>query len=105
MVIVVAAVMLPTLDLSLSGFLLAVLSGSIASGLGYALWYTALPGMTAIQAAVVQVTVPPLASLGGVVLLSEPITFRIVVASIMILGGVVIAVASRDDRRSPETTC
>lgn len=79
---------LPSFELSTKGILLAVVSGAIASGIGYAIWYTALKGLSAAQAAVVQLTVPILAAIGGVVFMSEIITLRLIIAAVMILSGV-----------------
>ena len=73
------------------GVVLAVLSGAIASGLGYAAWYTALPRLRAIAAANLQLSVPLLASLGGVVFFAEPITLRLAAASVLLLGGIALA--------------
>lgn len=78
-----------------SGVLLAVTSGAIASGVGYSLWYGALPGLTATGAAVVQLSVPVLAALGGVLLLGESLTPRLVVSAAAILGGVGLATCGR----------
>jgi drug/metabolite transporter (DMT)-like permease len=77
------------------GLLLAVTSGAIASGVGYSLWYAALPGLTATGAAVVQLSVPVLAALGGVLLLGESVTARLVVSAAAILGGVGLATFGR----------
>jgi len=74
---------------------LAALSGAIASGLGYALWYAVLAGMPATRAATAQLSVPVIAALGGVVLLAEPLTFRLVVSSIATLGGIAIVLMQR----------
>src|SRR3989440_5273760 len=74
------------------GIVLAALSGSIASGLGYAAWYTALPKLGAIAAANAQLSVPVIAALAGVVLFAEPITLRLAVSSMMVLGGTALAV-------------
>jgi drug/metabolite transporter (DMT)-like permease len=74
-----------------TGVALAALSGSVASGLGYAAWYTALPRLKAIAAANLQLSVPLLASLGGVILFSEPITLRLVISSVLLLGGIALA--------------
>jgi drug/metabolite transporter (DMT)-like permease len=74
------------------GVLLAALSGSVASGLGYAAWYTALPKLGAIAAANAQLSVPVLAALAGVVLFDEPITTRLAVSSLLVLGGTALAV-------------
>jgi drug/metabolite transporter (DMT)-like permease len=83
------------IHVTFTGALLAVLSGGLASGLGYAVWYAALQGMTSIRASIVQLAVPVLAALGGVLFLSEVITLRLIVATLAILGGVGLAVAGR----------
>ena len=70
-------------------------SGAVASGLGYAIWYAALNGLSGTRAATVQLSVPVIAAFGGVVLLSEAITFRLLVASAATLGGVAIVLAQR----------
>ena len=77
------------------GALLAALSGAVTSGLGYVLWYRALRGHTASSAAVVQLSVPALAAFGGIALLSEELTTRLVVASALTLGGVGLALMRR----------
>jgi drug/metabolite transporter (DMT)-like permease len=74
----------------------AVLSGGLASGIGYAIWYTALPSLRATSAATVQLSVPVLAAIGGVVFLSEPMTLRLVLTSIAILGGIALVVLRKD---------
>ena len=76
---------------TLRGTLLAVASGAIASGLGYAIWYAVLPSLTRTRAAFVQLTVPAIAALGGVLLIGEPLTLRLVLSSCGILGGVALA--------------
>ena len=73
----------------------AVLSGALASGIGYAIWYTALPSLRATSAATVQLSVPVLAAVGGVVLLGEPMTLRLILASAAILGGIALVVTYR----------
>ena len=73
-----------------AGLAYALLSGALASGLGYAVWYSALPGLTAIQGASVQLSVPVITALGGVLLLGEAISLRLVLASMAILGGVAV---------------
>lgn len=75
-----------------SGMALAVTSGAIASGLGYVIWYSALRGLTATRAAVVQLTVPILAALGGALFLAEVLSARLVVAALLVLGGVCLAI-------------
>lgn len=74
---------------------LAVVSGALTSGLGYVIWYHALRGLTATRAAVVQLAVPVVAGLGGVLLLGEVATPRLVVASMVTLGGIALAVLGR----------
>jgi drug/metabolite transporter (DMT)-like permease len=82
-------------QLSPSGILLAVLSGAIASGLGYVIWYAALAGLTATRAAIVQLSVPVLAAWGGVTLLSEDVSLRLILAGALILGGIALAITGR----------
>ena len=91
----VSLVSLPNLNLSTRGIILAIASGAITSGLGYALWYTALKGLSATQAAIVQLVVPVLAALGGILFLEEMFSLRLGVASLLILGGIAIAVVGR----------
>ena len=78
---------------SLTGALLATLSGGLASGAGYAVWYAALKGMTAAKASIVQLAVPLLAAMGGAIFLAEGISLRLAMAAAVILGGVALAVA------------
>jgi drug/metabolite transporter (DMT)-like permease len=73
------------------GVLLAALSGALASGLGYAAWYTALPRMRSMTAANLQLCVPVIAALFGALMFKEAITTRLIVASIFVLGGVFVA--------------
>lgn len=77
------------------GAALAVASGAVTSGLGYAIWYAALKGLSASRAGIVQLAVPPLAALGGIALLSEPLTLRLSVASATILFGIALALIRR----------
>jgi drug/metabolite transporter (DMT)-like permease len=72
---------------------LAACSGVVASGLGYAVWYRAVAGLRPIQAASVQLTVPVIAALGAVVVLSEALSVRLVIAGLCILGGVGLTLA------------
>jgi drug/metabolite transporter (DMT)-like permease len=73
----------------------AIASGALASGIGYAIWYTALPGLKATNAAAVQLSVPVIAALGGIVFLGEPISVRLVLASIAILGGITLVILEK----------
>jgi drug/metabolite transporter (DMT)-like permease len=82
-------------QLSARGLGLAVASGALASGGGYAIWYAALRGLSTTRAALVQLSVPPLAALGGVLLLGEDVTLRLVLSAAAILGGIALAVSSR----------
>jgi drug/metabolite transporter (DMT)-like permease len=83
-----------------AGYAYAVASGALASGLGYAIWYAALRGLTATTAATVQLSVPVIASLGGVVFLGESITVRLLVAAAAILGGIALIVLRPLGRRA-----
>jgi len=91
---------LPLYDVTWAGVALAAASGAIASGAGYVVWYAALRGLTASRAATVQLSVPVIAALGGIVLLDEAVTFRLAVASAATLGGVAIVLMQRM-RRAP----
>jgi len=82
----------------LAGIGYAVASGGLASGIGYAIWYMALPALKATQAATVQLSVPIIAALGGIMFLDETVTLRLVVASVAILGGVALVILERADR-------
>lgn len=75
-----------------TGALYAVISGAITSGLGYVLWYAALPALTATSAAVIQLSVPAIAALGGVVLLAEPLSSRLAMASTAVMGGIALTI-------------
>jgi drug/metabolite transporter (DMT)-like permease len=79
-------------SLDSAGFGYAVLSGALASGIGYAIWYTALPRLEAASAATVQLSVPVLAALGGIAFLGEAVTLRLILASITILGGIALVI-------------
>jgi len=81
------------------GVILAMLSGAITSGIGYAIWYAALCGLTSTRAALVQLSVPVIAALGGVTLLQEKVTTRLVIASLLVLSGIALAVCTRPLQR------
>jgi drug/metabolite transporter (DMT)-like permease len=87
-----------TLDTAGIGY--AVLSGAVASGLGYVIWYTVLPHLKATSAATVQLSVPVLAALGGVILLAEPIDLRLILASVAILGGIALVILEKAGARA-----
>lgn len=84
-----------------AGVALAVVSGAVTSGIGYVIWYAALGGLSAMRAATVQLSVPPIAAFGGVLLLSEPVGIRLVLASVAILGGVALVLASKSRQPAP----
>lgn len=77
------------------GLFYAVLSGALASGVCYAIWYSALRGLNAVQAGTVQLSVPILAALGGSLLLTEPFTLRLALVSLAVLGGVALVLRAR----------
>jgi drug/metabolite transporter (DMT)-like permease len=83
------------LSMDTAGLGYAVLSGAVTSGVGYALWYSVLPALPATLAATVQLSVPVLAALSGVAFLGEPISLRLVLASIGILGGIALVVLEK----------
>jgi drug/metabolite transporter (DMT)-like permease len=90
----------PWTKLDLAGTFYAILSGAITSGLGYVIWYRALPGLKATSAATVQLSVPVLAATGGILLLGERLTSRYVIASLAVLGGIALVLIDRQ-RISP----
>lgn len=67
----------------------------LASGIGYAIWYTALPGLKVTSAATVQLSVPVIAAVGGIVLIGEPVTLRFLIASTAILGGIALVIVRK----------
>jgi drug/metabolite transporter (DMT)-like permease len=96
--VIVSAFSLGGLEISTPGIVLAIASGAVASGCGYVIWYAALRGLTAARAATVQLSVPVIAAIGAVLLLAEPVTIRLVLASIATLGGVAVVLAQRAAR-------
>jgi drug/metabolite transporter (DMT)-like permease len=84
----------------LAGLTYAALSGAVASGLGYTIWYAALPGLSAAEGASVQLSVPVITALAGAALLGELITLRLSLASLAVLGGIALVIASRSRRSS-----
>ena len=77
------------------GVVLAITSGGVTSGLGYALWYRVLPCLAATRAGIAQLSVPAIAAVGGLLFLNEAVTVRLLITSAMVLGGVAIATLSR----------
>lgn len=80
-----------------AGVLYALASGAVASGLGYAIWYAALPSLKAMSAATVQLSVPAIAAAGGVLFLDEALSLRLVLASIAILGGIALVILAKPE--------
>jgi drug/metabolite transporter (DMT)-like permease len=91
--------LMPGLHADARGVGLAVASGALSSGLGYVLWYAALRRLNALRAAVVQLSVPLIAALGGVLLLGEAFTLRLGLAALAILGGIGLVLGSRAAHR------
>lgn len=91
--------LLGQLQMQPRGLALAVASGALSSGLGYVIWYAALPALSALRAATLQLSVPPLAAFGGVLLLGEALSLRLILASLAILGGIALTVLSGSRRR------
>jgi drug/metabolite transporter (DMT)-like permease len=88
---------------SVAGWVYAIASGALASGLGYAIWYTVLPALERSTAAYVQLSVPAIAAAGGVLFIAEPMTLRLVICSTGILDGVGLALWGADRRRRVTT--
>lgn len=93
--IALSALALPQFALDRAGAGYAVASGALTSGVGYAIWYTTLPHLKATHAATVQLSVPVIAALGGVALLGERPTLRLLLAAIAILGGIALVIGER----------
>jgi len=92
----VSIIFVPWFHVDLAGVSYAIISGAITSGLGYVIWYSALPDLKAASAATVQLSVPVLAATGGILLLGEPLTLRYLLASIAILGGIALVVLEKN---------
>jgi drug/metabolite transporter (DMT)-like permease len=95
-VILVLALQLRKLQTSPQGLVLAALSGGIASGLGYTIWYLALRNLSVTQAAVVQLSVPIIAAVGGLIFAREVITLRLILSAVLILGGILLVVLGKE---------
>lgn len=89
------------LQWSMHGAALAIASGALTSGLGYVVWYAALKYLTSIRAALVQLSVPAIAAIGGVLLLAEPVDVRLLAAGSLILGGICLALVGKSKRATP----
>jgi drug/metabolite transporter (DMT)-like permease len=100
--VVLSLLLLRGVSLDGGGIGFAVLSGALASGVGYAIWYTALPALKVTGAATVQLSVPVLAALGGITILGESLTLRLVLASAAILGGIALVIVEKQSVKSSE---
>ena len=89
---------LPWSSLDLAGFCYALSSGALASGVGYAIWYTALRGLKTTSAATVQLSVPVITALGAIAFLGEAISLRLLLTSAAILGGIALVII---DKQTP----
>ena len=92
---ILSAVMLHAATFDAAGIYYAIASGALTSGIGYAIWYTALPALKATHAATIQLSVPVIAAAGGILLLGESITLRLVLASAAILGGIAMVILDK----------
>ncbi|HHF3269026.1 TPA: DMT family transporter [Vibrio diabolicus] len=101
--ILLSPLMLSSIHLSLSGILLAITSGAIASGLGYTLWYQVMRKLSLLQAAVSQLSVPAIALLLGTVVLHEPLSLHTILTSGIILGGIALVFLSRSKKASEQS--
>jgi drug/metabolite transporter (DMT)-like permease len=87
------------LSFDYAGIAYAIASGALTSGVGYAIWYTVLPGLRATHAATVQLSVPVIAAAGGIAVLGEQMTLRLLFAAAAILGGIALVVVVRPQAR------
>ncbi len=92
LLLLLSLIFIKDLQLDIDGVILAIVSGSIASGLGYAIWYTALPLLKPTTAATVQLSVPVIAAIAGIIFLAEPLTLNFIIASLAILCGIALVI-------------
>lgn len=92
MALVLLLICIEQLQISPKGVLLAVLSGALASGVGYSIWYRVLKHLSATQAGVLQLLVPVIAAIGGVLFVAEPLNLRLVLSAVLILGGIYLVI-------------
>lgn len=96
--LIASLIFISSIDLQIPGILLAILSGALASGVGYVIWYAALPFLKPTSVASVQLSVPMIAAFGGVLFMAEPLSMRLIISSIVILGGLALVIQAN---RSP----
>lgn len=99
LVLVLFLVSLGQLELSDKGVWLAIIAGSVTSAMGYSIWYVALNGLSATKAAVVQLSVPVIAAFGGVIFVAETLTSRLMIASIVVLTGMLMVVQGKSQSK------
>jgi drug/metabolite transporter (DMT)-like permease len=95
LVLLVSVLTFRQMSLDTSGVCYAIASGALTSGIGYVIWYSALPFLKAAKAATVQLTVPVIAAFGGILFLGESVTMRLVLSAITILGGIALVIWER----------
>lgn len=93
--LVLSALSFGSASLEPYGIALAIVSGAITSGMGYVIWYAALPLLSATRAASVQLSVPAIAAIGGVLVLSEPVSLRLIIATILLISGISLVLWNR----------
>lgn len=98
MTMLVSLILFPHSDVDLAGANCAIASGAITSGLGYVIWYAALPSLRSTTAATVQLSAPVLAALGGILFLGETMTLRFVISAMAVLGGIGLVVVEKPAR-------
>ena len=96
MLLLVSVLALKLQHVETSGAILAILSGAVTTGLGYAVWYSALRGLTATRAALVQLLVPVITVTGGVVFLREPLSPRVLLSAAIVIGGIALALTANE---------
>ena len=94
-VILLTIITMHDMEYTVEGIILALISGAITSGVGYTIWYIALGGLSSTQAAVIQLSVPVIAAIGGVIFVSEVITMRLVVSTTVVLTGILMVVLGK----------
>ncbi len=94
-IVLMTLLTLDNVQISFQGIILAIISGAITSGLGYAIWYSVLEDLTITQAAIVQLTVPIIAAFGGVLFSNEIITIKLIISSFLVLGGIFIVTIAK----------
>jgi len=94
-VVILAAFTMHNASYSSEGIILALVSGAITSGVGYTIWYIALGGLSSTQAAVIQLSVPVIAAIGGVIFVSEVITIRLIISATVVLSGILMVVLGK----------